>query len=59
MTHYSTERKESVLSKMLPPHNMTIAAISREEGISVLMGMDFECAVAKQNNNLSTLKIKI
>lgn len=34
MTRYSEERKEAVLSKMLPPHNMTIAAISKEEGIS-------------------------
>ncbi|MBM7071815.1 IS3 family transposase [Shewanella sp. 202IG2-18] len=35
MTHYSDERKQAVLSKMLPPQNMSIAAISREEGIHV------------------------
>ena len=33
MAHYSPERKESVL-KLLPPHNMTVAAAAREEGIS-------------------------
>lgn len=35
MTRYSEERKEAVLSKMLPPYNMSMAEISREEGISV------------------------
>ena len=35
MAHYSDERKQAVLSKMLPPQNMSIAAISREEGIHV------------------------
>lgn len=31
---YPSERKEAVLKKMLPPHNMTIKALAREEGIS-------------------------
>lgn len=31
---YSPERKESVLKKMLPPHNRSIRELSREEGIS-------------------------
>ena len=35
MTRYSAERKEAVLKKLLPPHNMTVAALAREEGISV------------------------
>ena len=31
---YSQERKESVLKKMLPPENLSIAAIAKEEAIS-------------------------
>ena len=34
MTRYSSERKEAILEKMLPPHNMTVAAVARQEGIS-------------------------
>ncbi len=30
---YPKERKETVLKKMLPPNNKTIADISNEEGI--------------------------
>lgn len=31
---YSAERRETVLKKMLPPNNISIAALSKEEGIS-------------------------
>ena len=31
---YSPERKASVISKMLPPHNVALRQLSREEGIS-------------------------
>ena len=31
---YPNERKEAVLKKMLPPQNMTIPALSIEEGSS-------------------------
>ena len=31
---YSVERRESVLKKMLPPNNQSIASLSKEEGIS-------------------------
>jgi len=31
---YSVERRESVLKKMLPPNNVSIAALSKAEGIS-------------------------
>ena len=31
---YSAERRESVLKKMLPPNNVSIAALAKEEGIS-------------------------
>jgi len=30
---YSSERREAVLKKMLPPHNKSIAELAREEGI--------------------------
>ena len=33
MRQYSAERKESVLNKLLPPHNKTYLELSREEGI--------------------------
>jgi len=35
MARYSQERKDSILNKLLPPHNMTVAALSREQGVSV------------------------
>jgi hypothetical protein len=31
---YSTERKEAVLRKMVPPNNRSIKQLAREEGIS-------------------------
>ncbi len=34
MERYSTERKEAVLKKLLPPQNLTVAQVSKEEGIS-------------------------
>lgn len=34
MTRYSKERKEAVLKKLLPPINMTVAEVAREEGIT-------------------------
>jgi transposase-like protein len=34
MSPYSPERKAAVLKKMLPPHNMSVAELSRQEGIS-------------------------
>ena len=34
MSRYSIERKEAVLKKLLPPHNMTVAEVSRQEGVS-------------------------
>lgn len=33
MAFYSKERQESVLKKLLPPHNRSVAEVSREEGI--------------------------
>lgn len=34
MKHYSQERREAVLSKLMPPYNMSIAALAEETGIS-------------------------
>lgn len=34
MVRYSHERKEAVLSKLLPPYNLTVAELARQEGIS-------------------------
>jgi transposase-like protein len=33
--HYSSERKASVLSKLLPPMNRSVPEVSREEGIAL------------------------
>ena len=34
MSRYSPERKEAVLSKLLPPYSLTVAELARQEGIS-------------------------
>ena len=34
MARYSLERKEAILKKMAPPHNMTVAELASQEGIS-------------------------
>ena len=34
MTHYSEERKKAVLKKLLPPYNISVPALAKEEGIS-------------------------
>ena len=34
MNRYSQEKKASVMKKLLPPHNMTVAEVARQEGIS-------------------------
>ena len=34
MPRYSVERKEAILKKLLPPHNMTVAGLARQENIS-------------------------
>lgn len=33
MAQYSQERREAVLSKLLPPHNSAVSHVAREEGI--------------------------
>lgn len=34
MPRYAPERKEALLRKLLPPHNLSVAQLAREEGIS-------------------------
>ena len=34
MTKYSSERKAAILKKLLPPHNLTVSEVSKQEGIS-------------------------
>jgi transposase-like protein len=34
MKHYSAERKAAVLQKMLPPTSLSVAELSKQEGIS-------------------------
>lgn len=34
MARYSHERKQAVLNKLLPPYNLTVAELARQEGIS-------------------------
>jgi len=31
---YSTERKEALLKKLLPPYNLSVTEVARQEGIS-------------------------
>lgn len=33
MTHYSDERKDAILKKLLPPYNKSVAELAKEEGI--------------------------
>lgn len=34
MPRYSPERKEALLKKLLPPYNLSVAEVARQEGIS-------------------------
>lgn len=34
MKHYSAERKNAVLSKLLPPHNLTVSEVAQQEHIA-------------------------
>ena len=34
MSRYSEERKQQILSKLLPPSNMSVAEVAKAEGIS-------------------------
>ncbi|WP_036666583.1 transposase, partial [Paludibacterium yongneupense] len=34
MARYSPERREALLKKLLPPFNMTVAELARQEGLS-------------------------
>ena len=30
--HISAERKQAILSRLLPPHNLSVAELARQEG---------------------------
>ena len=51
---YSLERKTAVLKQMLPPSNMAIRQLSREEGISVNQFVTL--AVAEKVAAISTIE---
>jgi transposase-like protein len=34
VSSYSTERKQAILSKLLPPNNKSLASVVREEGVA-------------------------
>ena len=36
MLRYSPERKAALLKKLLPPQNLSVAELARQEGISVI-----------------------
>jgi transposase-like protein len=33
MSNYSADRKEAILSKLLPPHNKSVRSVATEEGM--------------------------
>ncbi|WP_143514007.1 transposase, partial [Psychrobacter pasteurii] len=35
MSRYSEERKQAILSKLSPPHNLSVSEVARSEGIGV------------------------
>ena len=35
MSRYSKERKQAILSKLSPPHNLSVSEVARSEGIGV------------------------
>jgi len=35
MPRYSEERRQAVVAKLLPPHNLTALVVAEQEGISV------------------------
>lgn len=39
MARYSPERKEAILKKMTPPHNMTVAELASQEGVRYLSSL--------------------
>ena len=58
MPRYSEERKQAVLSKLLPPLNMTVAEVSRVEGIGqqTLYNWRDKAILAKRKQRLEKAK---
>ena len=51
MTQYSPERKATILKQLLPPHNLPVAALARQEGISDVTLYTW-CKQAKTRGNV-------
>jgi transposase-like protein len=48
MPHYSPERKEAILQKMVPPQSLTVAVLSSQEGISTATLYNWRTAARKR-----------
>ena len=48
MARYSIERKDAILKKLLPPLNMTITEVSRQEGVALQTLYNWRYAAKKQ-----------
>lgn len=48
MARYSSERRESILKKLLPPLNMTVADVSQQEGVSAQTLYNWRYTAKKQ-----------
>ena len=48
MARYSNERKETILKKLLPPANMTVAEVSQHEGVSAQTLYNWRYTAKKQ-----------
>ncbi len=55
MSSYSTERKEAILSKLLPPNNKSVASVAREEGVAEQTRI---IGVIKQKSKVSQCQVR-
>jgi len=58
MARYSPERKEAILKKMAPPHNMTVAELANQEGISTATLYNWRKAARVRGNVLPSNSAK-
>ena len=58
MARYSPERKEAILKKMAPPHNMTVAELASQEGISTATLYNWRKAARVRGNVLPSNSAK-
>ena len=50
MTKYSQKRKDSIIKKLLPPYNMTISALAKEEGITTKTLYNWRAQAVKEGH---------